>query len=231
MCGVKLLLLDCCPNGEMKTEPGSNTINQDAWPCLGAISIDRLNVLIFWESSWLSTREYHALRQDGNQGWLVHARGENELLISWEPTIERKSTQSSPQDLLHEFPIEVRKDRPGLLGYVAAKALPPYLNAGSRFPAFLAYWKVARMTKGLFYYLQQIYSSHWGYIVHKELDKVWIQWEPTWVVYENLNESKREQLLQISHDPEAILHRFHKAIVHYSMRSMVVRRISKRTIN
>lgn len=188
-------------------------------------------MLIFWESSWLSTREYHALRQDGNQGWLVHARGENELLISWEPTIERKSTQSSPQDLLHEFPIEVRKDRPGLLGYVAAKALPPYLNAGSRFPAFLAYWKVARMTKGLFYYLQQIYSSHWGYIVHKELDKVWIQWEPTWVVYENLNESKREQLLQISHDPEAILHRFHKAIVHYSMRSMVVRRISKRTIN
>ncbi|KAJ6274153.1 hypothetical protein PSV08DRAFT_367829 [Bipolaris maydis] len=222
---------NCCPNGEMKTEPGSNTINEDAWPCLGAISIDRLNVLIFWESSWLSTREYHALRQDGNQGWLVHARGENELLISWEPTIERKSIQSSPQELLHEFPIEVRKDRPGLLGYVAAKALPPYLNAGSRFPAFLAYWKVARMTKGLFYYLQQTYSSHRGYIVHEESGKVWIQWEPTWVAYESLNESKREQLLQISHDPEAILNRFHKAIVHYSMRSVVERRISKRTIN
>ncbi|EUC27185.1 hypothetical protein COCCADRAFT_42009 [Bipolaris zeicola 26-R-13] len=175
--------------GEMKTEPGSNATNEDVWPCLGAISIDRLNMLVFWESSWLSTH------------------------------------------LLYEFSIEVRKDRPGLLGYVAANALPPSSTARSRLPAFLAYWKVARMTKGLFYYLQQTYSSHWGYIVHEESGKVWIQWEPTWVVFENLNESKKEQLLQISHDPEAILHRFYKAIVQYSMRLVVERRISKRTIN
>ncbi|KAJ6280810.1 hypothetical protein J3E71DRAFT_178747 [Bipolaris maydis] len=212
-------------NGEMKIEPKSNTSNEDAWPCLGAISIDRLNMLVFWESSWLSAREYHVLRQDGHHRWLVHARGEDELLISWEPTIERKSIQTSPQDLIYKFSIEVRRDRPGLLGYVAAKALPPSSNVRTRLPAFLAYWKIAQMTKGLFFYLQQTYSSHRGYIVHEESGKVWIQWEPTWVVYENLNESKKQQLLQISHDPEAILHRFHKAIVHYSMRSVVQRRI------
>ncbi|KAJ6194077.1 hypothetical protein J3E72DRAFT_200154, partial [Bipolaris maydis] len=210
---------------KMKIEPKSNTSNEDAWPCLGAISIDRLNMLVFWESSWLSAREYHVLRQDGHHRWLVHARGEDELLISWEPTIERKSIQTSPQDLIYKFSIEVRRDRPGLLGYVAAKALPPSSNVRTRLPAFLAYWKIAQMTKGLFFYLQQTYSSHRGYIVHEESGKVWIQWEPTWVVYENLNESKKQQLLQISHDPEAILHRFHKAIVHYSMRSVVQRRI------
>ncbi|EUC40376.1 hypothetical protein COCMIDRAFT_41275 [Bipolaris oryzae ATCC 44560] len=212
---------------EMKTEPGSNTSNKDAWPCLGAISINLLNILVFWESSWLSAHEYHALRQDGHQGWLVHARGEDQLLISWEPTIEKKSIQLSPQDLLYEFSVEVRKDRPGLLGYVATKSLRVSPDAGVRRPAFLAYWKVARMTKGLFYYLQQVYSSHRGYIIHEESGKVWVQWEPTWVFDENLNESKKEQLLQISHDPEAILHRFHKAIVHHSMRSVVERRITK----
>ncbi|XP_014551489.1 hypothetical protein COCVIDRAFT_42201 [Bipolaris victoriae FI3] len=222
---------DYCLNGEMKTEPESNITNDDAWPCLGAISINPLYMLVFWESSWLSTREYHALHQHGHQGWLVHARGEDELLISWEPTMEKKSIQHSPQDLLYQFSVEVRKNRPGLLGYVAAKPLPPSSNANSRFPAFLAYWKVARITKGLFYHLQKTYSSHRGYIVHEEPGEVWIQWEPTWVVYENLDESKKEQLLPICHDPEAMLHRFHRAIVHYSTRSVVERRISKSTKN
>jgi hypothetical protein len=210
----------------MKTEPGSHTIDKDAWPCLGAISIEPLNMLVFWESSWLSAHEYHTLRQDGHQGWLVHARGEDQLLIAWEPTMERKSIQPSPHDLLYDPTIEVRKNRPGLLGYVAAKALRDSPNAGSRRLAFLAYWQIAPMAKGLFYYLQKTFSSHRGFIVHEEPDRVWIQWEPTWVFYEDLNEKKKEQLLHVSHDPEAILSRFHKAIVHYSTRSAVKKRIS-----
>ncbi|KZM19291.1 hypothetical protein ST47_g9563 [Ascochyta rabiei] len=113
----------------MKTKPWSHAIEKDMWSCLGAISIDRLNMLVFWESSWLSSHEYHALRQDGHQGWLVHAQGEDQLLIAWEPTVERKSAQPSPHDLLYEPAIEVRKNRPGLLGYVAAKALLVSPNA------------------------------------------------------------------------------------------------------
>jgi hypothetical protein len=66
----------------MKTEPGSHAVDKDTWSCLGAISIDRLNMLVFWESSWLPAHEYYALRQDGHQGWLVHARGEDQLLIA-----------------------------------------------------------------------------------------------------------------------------------------------------
>ncbi|KAI0626757.1 hypothetical protein TUN199_01311, partial [Pyrenophora tritici-repentis] len=113
----------------MKTEPGNQAIEEDAWSCLGAISIDRLNILVFWECSWLSADEYHALHQDGHQGWLVHTRGEDQLLIAWEPTMEAKSIQSSPHSLLYEPAIEVRKDRPGLLGYVAAKFLLDSSNA------------------------------------------------------------------------------------------------------
>jgi hypothetical protein len=209
----------------MKTEPGSHVVDNDTWSCLGAISIDRLNILVFWKSSWLSAYEYHALRQDGHQGWLVHAQGEDQLLIAWEPTIERRLAQPAPRDLLYEPAIEVRKDRPGLLGYVAAKALPVSPNAGNRRLAFLAYWKVAPMVKGLFFHLQHTFPSHRGCIVHEDPDRVWIQWEPTWVFYEDLNESKRKQLSQVSHNPDAILRRFHKAIVYYSTRLAVERRI------
>jgi hypothetical protein len=46
------------------------------------------------------------------------------------------------------------------------------------------------------------------------------------VFYEDLNESKREQRLLVSHDPEAILRRFYKAIVYYSTRSAVEKRIT-----
>ncbi|KAI1510415.1 hypothetical protein Ptr86124_010861 [Pyrenophora tritici-repentis] len=119
---------------EMKTEPGNQAIEEDAWSCLGAISIDRLNILVFWECSWLSADEYHALHQDGHQGWLVHTRGEDQLLIAWEPTMEAKSIQSSPHSLLYEPAIEVRKDRPGLLGYVAAKFLLDSSNAALTTP-------------------------------------------------------------------------------------------------
>jgi hypothetical protein len=182
-------------------------------------------MLVFWESSWISANEYHALCQDGHQGWLIYARDEDQLLIAWEPTMERKSAQPSPCDLLYEPAIEVRKNRPGLLGYVAAQSLLVSPNTGSRRLAFLAYWRVAPMAKSLFFYLQHAFSSYRGYIVHEESDRVWIQWEPTWVFYEDLNESKREQLLQVSHDPKAILRRFHKAIVHYSTRLAVEKRI------
>jgi hypothetical protein len=140
--------------------------------------------------------------------------------------MERRSAQPAPRDLLYEPAIEVRKDRPGLLGYVAVKALPVSPNAGSGRLAFLAYWRVAPMAKGLFFYLQQAFPSHRGHIVHEELGRVWIQWEPTWVFYEDLNKSKREQLLLVSHDPKAILRRFYKAIVDYSTRLAVEKRIT-----
>jgi hypothetical protein len=209
----------------MKTEPKSYATEEDTWSCLGAIGIDRLHILVFWECSWLSADEYHTLHQDGHQGWLVHARGEDQLLIAWEPTMETKSIQASPHNLLYEPAIEVRKDRPGLLGYVAAKVLYDSSNAGSRRLAFLAYWRVAPMTKGIFFHLQKTFSSHRGNIVHKEQDKVWIQWEPTWVFCEDLSESKKHVLLQVVHDPEALLRRFHKSIIHYSTRLAVEKRI------
>lgn len=210
----------------MKTEPENHTIEEDTWSCLGAVNIDRLNILVFWECSWISADKYHALHQAGHQGWLVHARGEDQLFIAWEPTMETKSIQTSPHDLLYEPAIEVRKHRPGLLGYVAAKVLLDSSNAGSRRLAFLAYWRVAPMTKGIFFHLQKTYSSHRGYIVHKEQDKVWIQWDPTWVFYEDLSESKKHVLLQLVHDPEALLRRFHKSIVYYSTRVAVEKRIT-----
>jgi hypothetical protein len=210
----------------MKTQSGSPASEEDTWSCLGAISINRLDILVFWESSWLSAHEYHALRQDGHRGWLVHARGEDQLLIAWEPTMEKKLNQPSSLNLLYEPVIEVRKNRPGLLGYVAAKALFQSPNTGGRRLAFLAYWRVAPMAKGLFFHLQQSFSSHRGYIVHKEQDRVWIQWEPTWVFYDDLNKSKKDVLLQISHDPEALLRRFHKSMVHYSTRLAVEKRIT-----
>jgi hypothetical protein len=209
----------------MKTEPGSCTTSEDLWSCLGAINLDRRNLLVFWESSWHSADEYHALCAIGNRGWLVHARGEDQLLIAWEPTIESKSAQASPCDLVYDPVIEVRKNRPGLLGYVAAKALHSSRNAGSRRLAFLAYWKVAPMTRGLFFHLQKTFSSHRGCIVHAEEDRVWVQWEPTWVFYEDLNEMKKKQLLRVCHDPEALLRRFHRAVAHYSTRVAVEKRI------
>jgi hypothetical protein len=210
----------------MTTEPASHGIEEDTWGCLGAISIDRLNILVFWKSCWLSAHEYHALHEEGHQGWLVHARDDDQLLIAWEPTMERKSDQSSPRDLLKEFAIEVRKNRPGLLGYVAAKDLRDSPNAGSRRLAFLAYWKVAPMEKDRFYDLQQAFSSCRGYIVHEEQDRVWVQWEPTWVFYENLDQRKKDVLLRLSDNPKELLHRFHKSIVHYSTRLAVQKRIT-----
>ena len=210
----------------MTTEPASHGIEEDTWGCLGAISIDRQNMLVFWQSCWLSAHKYHSLHEEGHQGWLVNARGDDQLLIAWEPTLERKSIQSSPRDLLDEFAIEVRKNRPGLLGYVAAKALLDSPNACSRRLAFLAYWNVRPMAKGLFYYLQQAFSSHRGYIVYEEQDRVWVQWEPTWVFYEDLNQRKKDVLLQVSDDPEALLRRFHKSIVHYSTHLAVQKRIT-----
>ena len=209
----------------MKTEPESCANSEDLWSCLGAIDLDRRNLLVFWESSWHSADEYHALCTGGNRGWLVHARGDDQLLIAWEPTIESKSVQASPHSLVYDPVIEVRKNRPGLLGYVAAKTLRGSGKARSRRLAFLAYWKVAPMTRGLFFYLQKTFSSHRGCIVHAEEDRVWVQWEPTWVLYDDLNEVKKKQLLKVCHDPEALLRRFHRTVVHYSTRLAVEKRI------
>ncbi|CAN9183713.1 unnamed protein product [Alternaria alternata] len=100
----------------MKTEPESCANSEDLWSCLGAIDLDRRNLLVFWESSWHSADEYDALCTGGNRGWLVHARGDDQLLIAWEPTIESKSVQASPRSLVYDPVIEVRKNRPGLLG-------------------------------------------------------------------------------------------------------------------
>jgi hypothetical protein len=81
------------------------------------------------------------------------------------------------------------------------------------------------MTRGLFFHLQKTFSSHRGYIVHAEEDRVWIQWEPTWVFYKDLDETKKKQLLPVCYDPEALLRRFHKAVVQYSTRLAVEKRI------
>ncbi|CAN9422398.1 unnamed protein product [Alternaria alternata] len=180
----------------MKTEPESCANSEDLWSCMGAIDLDRRNLLVFWESSWHSPDEYHALCAGGNRGWLVHARGDDQLLIAWEPTIESKSVQASPRSLVYDPVIEVRRDRPGLLGYVASKTLRGSGKARSRRLAFLAYWKVAPMTRGLFFYLQKTFSSHRGCIVHADKDRVWVQWEPTWVLYDDLGEVKKKQLLK-----------------------------------
>ena len=61
--------------------------------------------------------------------------------------------------------------------------------------------------------------------MHAEEDRVWIQWEPTWVFYEDLNEMKKKQLLRVRYDPEALLRRFHRAVAHYSTRLAVEKRI------
>jgi hypothetical protein len=81
------------------------------------------------------------------------------------------------------------------------------------------------MTRGLFFYLQKTFSSHKGCIVHAEKDRVWVQWEPTWVLYDDLSEVKKKQLLKVCHDPEALLRRFHRTVVHYSTRLAVEKRI------
>lgn len=209
----------------MKTESVNCETDLEMWSCLGAININRADLLVFWESSWHSAPEYYALDACGHKGWLVHARSEDKLLIAWEPTIEKKSSQRSPLSLLYEPAMEVRKNRPGLLGFVATKALLDTPRSGKRHLAFLAYWRVAPMTKGLFFHLQKTFSSHKGHIVHEEADKVWIQWEPTWVLYKDLDEKKKKLLLRLSHDPERLLRYFHKAVVAYSTRPMVQKRI------
>jgi hypothetical protein len=198
--------------------------NEEEWPCLGAISIDDESLLVLWESTWYSPKQYHCLRENGHVGWLEYALLEDRLLIAWEPTIEPKSVQSLPGAILADFAIEVRRERPGLLGYVAAK----YLNAASSSKrlAFLAYWKTMPMPEWSFLHLQGAYPSHRGHVVHSEGDKVWIQWEPTWVYYEHLDSKKKKLLYPLRDNPEALLARFHKAVVYYSTAVLVQKRLS-----
>lgn len=209
----------------MKTEPVSRETDQDLWSCLGAININQANLLVFWESSWHSALEYHALNACGHKGWIVYARSEDKLLIAWEPTIEKKSSQHSPFSLLYEPAMEIRKNRPGLLGFVATKTILDTLRPRKRYLAFLAYWRVAPTTKEHFLYLQKTFSSHRGHIVHEEGGRVWVQWEPTWVLYKDLDEKKQKLLSRLSYDPEKVLRYFHKAVVAYSTRPMVQKHI------
>ena len=44
--------------------------------------------------------------------------------------------------------------------------------------------------------------------------------------YKDLSEDKKNQLLQVSHDPEATLRRFYKVIIHYLTRLVVKKWIS-----
>jgi hypothetical protein len=199
---------------------------QDEWPCLGAISIDEEFLLVLWESTWLSSMEYHTLRANGHMGWLEYALLGDQLLIAWEPTVERKLLQSRPRELLADFVIETRRDRPGLMGYVAAKYLDVFLGNGSTRLAFLAYWKTTSMTKGQFSHLRAVHLSHRGHVVHEEQQKVWIQWEPTWVYYDHLESKKRSILYPMRNDPEALLARFHRTIIHYSTSVLVQKRLS-----
>ncbi|KAJ5028945.1 hypothetical protein PSV08DRAFT_387769 [Bipolaris maydis] len=209
----------------MKPDSVSREANQDMWSCLGAIKINQANLLVFWESSWHSAPEYHALSASGHKGWLVHARSDDMLLIAWEPTIEKRSSQRSPLSLLYEPAVEIRKNRPGLLGFVATKTILDASRSGKRHLAFLAYWRVTPTTKEHFLHLEKTFSTHRGHIVHEEGDRVWVQWEPTWVLYKDLDGKKQTQLLRLSRDPEKLLRYFHKAVVAYSTLPMVEKRI------
>ncbi|KAJ6280864.1 hypothetical protein J3E71DRAFT_177581 [Bipolaris maydis] len=209
----------------MKTESASCKTDEDMWSCLGAMNINQANLLVFWESSWHSAPEYRALNACGHKGWLVHARSDDMLLIAWEPTIEKKSSQRSPLSLLYEPATEIRKNRPGLLGFVATKTILDTPRPGKRHLAFLAYWSVSSTTKEHFFHLQRTFFSHRGHIVHEEGDRVWVQWEPTWVLYKDLDGKKQKRLLRLCHDPEKLLRYFHKAVVAYSTRPMAAKRI------
>lgn len=200
---------------------------ENEWPCLGVISLDAERLLVVWETEWYSSREYHALRANGHKGWIEHALLDDQFLIAWEPTIELKSVQSRVETLLDGFAIEVQRGRTGLIGYFAAKDLDdPSSERGKRF-AFLAYWRVALMSIQQFLYLQGQFSSHRGRVVHREQRKVWIQWEPTWVYYENVDEKKQEFLLEKRNDPQKLLRFFHKTIVEQSTATQVQRRLSR----
>jgi hypothetical protein len=202
-------------------------MSEKEWPCLGAISIDAETLLMVWETEWYSSREYHALRANGHKGWIEHALLDDRFLIAWEPTIELKSVQSRVDALFEDFAIEVHRGRTGLIGYFAAKDLDdPSSESGKRL-AFLAYWRVALMSRQQFLYLQGQFSSHHGRVVHKEQEKVWIQWEPTWVYYENVDRKKRESLVVERDEPQKLLDLFHKTIVEQSTAAQVQKRLSR----
>jgi hypothetical protein len=202
------------------------TAYKEEWPCIGAVNVDKERVLVLWKSTWHSSLEYHSLRAKGHKGWLVFAVLEDRILMDWEPTVEMKSAQSLPEALIVEFAMEVRKHRPGLLGYVAAKYMDSPSSNGGRRLAFLAYWKTVPMPQAKFLRLRGEFSSHRGRVVHIEKETVWIQWEPTWVYYEDLDQKKRALLYDLRSDPEALLARFHKTVVDYSTIVQVQKRVS-----
>jgi hypothetical protein len=212
---------------QTNTRTNELAINEEEWPCLGAISFDVENLLVVWKTEWYSSSEYHTLRANGHRGWIEHALLDDWFLIAWEPTLELKSFQSRVESLLTDFPVEVKRGRTGLIGYFAAKELDDPSNKRGKRLAFLAYWRVALMSRQQFLYLQGQFSSHRGRVVHREQGKLWIQWEPTWVYYENLDKKKQELLLEKRDEPQKLLSLFHKTIVEQSTAIQVQRRLSR----
>lgn len=185
----------------------------DMWPCLGRLVYDLQTLMVFWECTWHSEQEYKTLRRTGHGGWIVCREGQDQFLVAWEPTFESILAQPPSEALPLEPIVEIRKNRPGLLGYVAAKYLPT--GGGPRL-AFLASWRISPIPKSSFLQLKATFHSHRGYVVHTKGDKVWVQWEPTWVYYEDVSENKKDFYFRIKDDPEALLRQFHRIVVCYS---------------
>jgi hypothetical protein len=215
-----------CHAPQLSSWQNKPTVYRDEWPCLGAISIDKEHLLVLWGNTWYFSGEYHSLRANGHKGWLEYALLDDQLLIAWEPTLENKSVQDCAEALLVHFSVEVRRDRTGLLGYVAAKDIDdPSCENGKRL-AFLAYWKTTCMTKQRFFSLQGEFSSYRGHVVHKDGEKVWVQWEPTWVYYENVDREKKGVLYALRENPQALLDHFYRKIVYYSTALQVEKRLA-----
>lgn len=206
----------------MTDGPTSLAAGGDMWPCLGRLIYDLQTVMVFWECTWHSEQEYRTLRGTGHAGWIVCGDGQEKLLIAWEPTFESLLAQPPSEALPLEPAVEVRENRPGLLGYVATKHLPT--GGGPRL-ALLAFWRISPMSKSSFLRLKATFSSHRGYVVHTKEDKVWVQWEPTWVYYEDVSENKKDFYFEMKDDPKALLRHFHKTIVCYSSPLAVKKRL------
>lgn len=206
----------------MTEEPTDFAAGGDIWPCLGRLIYDLQTVMVFWECTWHSEQEYQMLCRAGYGGWIVCGKGQDQLLIAWEPTFESMLAQPPSKARPFEPAVEVRENRPGLLGYVAAKHLPT--GGGPRL-AFLAFWRISPMSKSSFLQLKAAFHSHRGDVVYTKEDKVWVQWEPTWVYYEDVSENKKRFYFQLKDDPNALLRQFHKIIVSYSSHLAVRKRL------
>ena len=157
---------------------------QQAWPYLGATIIGE-KLLVFWTCTSHTRDDFERLQDAGYIGGQLHrASTSDKVLISWRPTLESPKTSY----VIRDFAWEEDNNRKGLLEIMASKC--PSLPSGCH-PriAFLACWKVRKMTVGLFYQFKRQHSSYVGEIVHRVDDStVWVQWEPTWVYLKNIQQ-------------------------------------------